>query len=376
MRRYVSILFASSLIATAVASAVPMSAASTVGIKVKPGESIQAAIDGAAVGTEITVLAGTYPEQLLIKTSGLRIVGKGAKLVPPKSPKRNECTDVTRTGPPDKAVAADAGICILGGVTFGEFDSVLTHRPAKLTGQRITGVSIVGLSIADFATGIIIAGADAATIEDVTILKAQAYGALAANATNTAYVGNTVTNGPETIAVTGLCAEASNGSSFRKNLVSGFVNGLCISSSKIKVTGNTLRENHFGIYVDAGMSNIEIRNNKILDNARKDPAPIPTGVGVLIDGATNVRLVANTIKGNVGDNAASFGGMGAGGVLIVDHEGPPDAFVSSNVVATDNKFSSNGKGKTSADVWIVSKGKGFSFKKNSGCLTSNPVGLC
>ncbi len=345
-------------------------------VTVRPGQSIQSAIDNAAPGSTIALRAGVYREQLVIKMSGLRLVGNGATLEAPTTLTPNACTDVTRVGPPDGGVSTDAGICVVGDVTFGDFDPVLTHRPATLNGTRISHVSISGLTISGFGTGIIIAGAEKTTIEGVAISKAESYGILAANAPKTSYVRNKVMNGPNTIAAIGMCIEGSPGSDLRLNEVSGYIVGLCISSSKVKVTANHVHDNHMGIYIDPGFSDIGLIENKITRNTRQDPAPLPTGIGVAIDGASDVRLIGNTISGNIADNRADFGGLGAGGLVIFDHEAPPPRFMSSNVVAKGNRFANNGDGQASADVWLASQGTGMLFTRNPGCLTSSPAGLC
>ncbi len=242
-------------------------------VTVKPGQSIQAAIDSAQAGSTIVVRAGVYREQLVIKTSGLRLVGTGAKLEAPATLIRNACTDVTRIGPPDKGVSTDAGICVVGEVTFGEFDPVLSHRPATMNGNRISGVSISGLTISGFGTGVIIAGADNTTIAGVSIFKAQSYGVLATNAPKTSYLRNKIVNGPSTIASIAMCVEAPSNSDLRLNEVSGYVVGLCISSSKVKVMANHVHDNHMGIYVDPGMSGIGLIENKVVNNTRSDPTP-------------------------------------------------------------------------------------------------------
>ena len=49
-------------------------------VVVRPGESIQAAVDAADPGQTITVLAGTYRENVAITKDGIRLRGRGARL--------------------------------------------------------------------------------------------------------------------------------------------------------------------------------------------------------------------------------------------------------------------------------------------------------
>jgi pectin methylesterase-like acyl-CoA thioesterase len=57
---------------------------------VRPGQSIQAAIDMANPGDRILVPPGTYAEQLTIDKDGIDLIGLGATLVPPASAAHNE----------------------------------------------------------------------------------------------------------------------------------------------------------------------------------------------------------------------------------------------------------------------------------------------
>ncbi len=96
----------------------------------------------------------------------------------------------------------------------------------------------------------------------------------------------------------------------------------------------------------------------------------------MVDGASDVQLTGNMLSGNIADNRVDFGGLGAGGLVIMDHEVPPPQFVATKVVAKGNRFLNNGDGEGSADIWLASKGTGMSFKNNPGCSTSYPAGLC
>jgi hypothetical protein len=78
-------------------------------IVVKPGESIQAAVDAASPGTTIVVRCGAYAENVQITTDRIKPRGLGARLVPPAEPAPNECS----FGEP-----ANDGICAVGQLEF------------------------------------------------------------------------------------------------------------------------------------------------------------------------------------------------------------------------------------------------------------------
>ena len=87
---------------------------------VKAGESIQAAIDSAQPGRMVVVEAGTYAEQLTVTNDGLRVVTKGAVLVPPSTMAQNTCSGLAG---PD----TEAGICVTG-QDIKLADCVVEHR--------------------------------------------------------------------------------------------------------------------------------------------------------------------------------------------------------------------------------------------------------
>ena len=185
-----------------------------------------------------------------------------------------------------------------------------------------------------------------------------------------------IRNDPGTVAPIGLCVEGSPHSTLQFNEVSGYINGLCLSSSHVKAEKNNLHDNHFGIYVDPGVSDVTIRDNKIVNNNRDEGFPLPSGIGIFVEGASDVRITANTITGNAGDNA-QFGDIGSGSVVIVDHIDPPPAVNSAKVIVNNNRFAGNGNGtgKPAADVWLASNGTGMSFVSNGTSCATNTGGI-
>jgi hypothetical protein len=345
-------------------------------IKVKAGQSIQAAINAAQPGTTIRVGPGTYKEQLVISKNGIRIVGNRATLAAPAAFTANVCTDVAKLGPPlPTSPAADAGICIIGDVTFNDYDPFFGNKTVNTISRSVTGVSVSGLRISGFGVGVIIAGAERTKISKNTIGGSDSFATLALNSPNTTEEYNTASNGPTTIAGIGMCAQHSPGLLWHENDLSGFITGLCISTSYATVVENRLHDNHFGIQVDPGENHITIRGNHVYDNRRIDPFPIgiPTGIGILIAGH-DVLVEDNKVTGNYADNVAIIGEPFAGGILVADSPGPPGhESTVSNVIVRDNHLSDNG------DVVLVlyspSGGSGNVFTNND-CTSSLPAGLC
>lgn len=337
-------------------------------IVVTPGGSVQDAIDRAGPGTTVVVRRGVYAEHLLIRTDGLRLLGEGARLVPPADAAPNVCTGIT--GSEDAPV--HAAVCVAGDVDLGTFDPILGHRPVAVNRRPVTGVTVQGITVEGAANAVVIAGGDGARIEDVRVDGARDYGLLAAASPRTVYRENRVENGTGAIAGIGMCVEGSPGSVVERNAVTGFVVGVCVSSSTVTVRRNVVRRNHFGIYLDPGYGDIVVRQNLVTDNTRDDGVPMPSGIGIYVDASHDVRIEGNTVTGNVGDNLAGFG-MGAGGVVVTDN--PWLGVVAHDVVVTGNTMRDNGDGTTSADLWSTATGTGLAFDGNR-CRTSSPAGLC
>ncbi len=363
-------------IATALASvalaAVPAHPASAAGPPmVQPGESIQAAIDSATPGSVVRVAPGRYAEQLVINTDGIQLRGDGVILVPPSTLESNACTGIAVLGPPTAdGPPADAGICIVGDVTPGPFDEFYSHRPMAEVRDRVADVKVQGFSIEGFGVGVLIAGGDNVTIHSTSVSGADAFGMLATSSPNTRYLGNLVRNGPDTVAGIGLCQAQSDGGRFVDNHVAGFVVGLCLSSSHLLVTGNRATDNHFGIFVDPGTHDTVIADNELVDNRRVDPFPIgvPTGFGLLIEGAQRVTVRGNTITGNFADN----GDLGSGGLVAVDSSAEQTI---DGLDVRNNTITGNGDGTIGADVIIFSQSTNLRVRHNT-CDVSFGVEAC
>ena len=95
---------------------------------VRPGQSIQAAIDVAHPGDRILVRPGTYAEQLTIDKDGIDLIGLGATLVPPPFAAQNECSGLA--GP-----RTEAGICLHGSASTWRTMWSSIGRSCRWTGR-------------------------------------------------------------------------------------------------------------------------------------------------------------------------------------------------------------------------------------------------
>src|SRR2546421_12856583 len=137
-------------------------------IVVRPGQSIQKAIDSAPAGSTIVVKAGVYKEVVQITTDRITLRGSDGDhgktvLQSPTGPPSNPCS------PP----FGPTGICVLGQLT-----------PQGQVTRPVTGDKIVGLTVQDFAgSGVFGFGTDRLTVKDVTALRNAGYGIARFNST-------------------------------------------------------------------------------------------------------------------------------------------------------------------------------------------------
>ncbi len=147
-------------------------------VVVRPGESIQAAIDRAPAYGTVVVSNGTYAENLLV-TKPVTVVGDDVTLVPPETPRPNACL----TSPEDRL----PGFCILGDITI----------PGPETTPIINGylddVRIVGLRVTGFpGNGVFAYATDHLVVTGTELDHNGKDGAISLAGHRTTYSGNRV----------------------------------------------------------------------------------------------------------------------------------------------------------------------------------------
>lgn len=354
------------------APAAALPARQTPTVVVASGQSIQAAIDAAAPGTRVVVGPGTFAEQLTITKNGIQLVGYHATLVPPATVSTNTCSGIAVLGPPvADSAPAQAGICVAGDVVVGPFDEVLGHRGIDQVRAEVTGVRITGLAVKGFGVGVIVAGGRHTRLKHLRVSGVDPYGLLATSSPGTRYIENTVTNGPDTVSTIGMCQARSDGGQFTGNVVSGFIIGLCLSSSDLTVRNNRITGNQIGVFVDPGYHDITVAKNVISDNRRVQPfpVPVPTGIGVLVLGAHHLTIEHNRISDNAFDNGPDD--VSAGIVLFDAGE----TLLAHDITVRRNWLSDNGAGALGADLINLASGAGLVFSGNR-CDTSIGGSYC
>lgn len=335
-----------------VAPSVPAAAAG--GHVVRPGQSIQAAVDAAQPGDIIVVRPGTYRESVLITTPGLTLRGSGDRTVikPGASGNRTE----------NACAKAGNGICVLG------------------TAQNtVDDVSIRSLTVSGFAeSGVWASWTDGLEVRSVTAASNGVWGIAQQRSTRSDLRHNTArSNGDAGIFVANSVDEEggatdTGGTRVRGNTLTD--NRIGFTARRVRnlmVNDNTFTANCSGVFVvgDEGTPQagaMTIRSNRITENnkfcAATERLPAIQGSGIVLTGTESTEVRSNVIRDNVGATPLS------GGVVLFK------SFVGAK--NTDNTISGNTVlGNQPADLANQDTGTGNRFTGNV-CTTSAPAGMC
>jgi parallel beta-helix repeat protein len=329
-------------------------------IVVRPGQSIQKAVDSAPAGSTIVVKAGVYKESVQITTDRITLRGSDgdhAKTViqPPTVPPSNPCSQFF--GP--------TGVCVLGTLTAQQQVS----RP-------VTGDTIERLTVQDFAgNGVFGFGTDRLTVSHVTALRNGGYGIARFDSTRSRIADNIARDSAEAAIYVGDSLNAET--TVVDNLVTGSGIGLFVRDS----TGVTVEENratgscvgilalNTGTGKTAGGS-YRLRENVVTENNKACPAtegPATSGLGIVLAGTHDVRVEDNRVLRNQRSGESP---LGSGGIAVVTTKDMGGADPVNNTVvenrALDNK---------PFDILYDGTGTGNRFVENR-CRTSKPSGLC
>ena len=321
-------------------------------LTVRPGESIQEAVDAASAGDKIVVLSGVYRESVVIRKSGIALQGIKAVIKPPATPPSGE--------PP---CFAPSGICVLGRVNF----------EAGEVSRYVKNVSVSGFTVRNFeGFGIIALGAQNASFFKNRAFNNGEYGIAAFFSTGTRIVSNVTGNDGEAGIYVGSSPRAN--ATIAGNDTYGNALGIFIRDARYgKIFGNHVHDNCVGMQFLADApgpaGNFHVSHNKVVNNTRSCPAveeegaPPLSGVGIALIGAQGVKIYANHIFGNVPSGPTAL----RGGVVVVRGIGgtPP----------RNNTVIKNTILKNRPDIFWDESGSGNRFEANV-CKTSKPSGLC
>jgi hypothetical protein len=330
---------------------------------VKPGQSIQKAIDGAKRGDKIIVEAGEYHEQLTITKDGIKLIGHGAILLPPKEGyKTNFCTGLSKSFEPPLGDNTDteAGICIYGkGFELLPYERALQHRKIKTVGEYIDHVVVRGFEIRNFTgENIALIGGRNTYIAHNKLLDGAQYGFLTVGSTGTKAEKNIVTS--STLSFIALCMDDKADAVFKDNNVSNYYIAFCTQTPGGLIKRNTATNVCFGPFVDPGIIGARVIENTISNRSVYCP-PDFGGVGIAVLGAVNTLVERNVFEN------FSYNGTGLG-VYVSDDP-------VSGAKAQGNLFRKNVLRGNDLDIFNNATATDNVFSGNE-CAASLPVGLC
>jgi hypothetical protein len=325
-------------------------------LHVAPGQPIQAAVDSAHPGQVVIVEAGTYAEQVTIQTDGIKLIGKGAILVPPSQPVENACSGLAGPG-------TEAGIC-LEGEDIELADYVQEHRKVLSVGRAVHDVLVTGFEVKGFSgLDIAVLGGQDCKVTGNTLYDGAQYGCLTVGSKNTLVDANKVTSTGDLLFI-GICMDDMSDVHVTNNDISNYAIGLCVQTNGAFVHGNDVSNSCVGAFVDPGVLGAQVSNNHISSPNPICPSIPDLGVlGVIISGASNTLVKQNIIEGltaNGVNNATAVA------VIIIDDPG-------TGTPASDNIVVENILRNNDFDIFVNTTGTGNVIEGNQ---CSTPAELC
>lgn len=290
---------------------------------VKPGQSIQAAIDRAKTNGWVFVLPGTYHETA-DATNGLNIT-KGVNLIGLSTPWKKvvlENSGGQRNG--IVAVPAEHTDCMSCHSTLAPPFSLLPDVDANsmVDAPTIYGLTVTGITIQDFTNnGLFARGVDGFLFADVHSVGNKNYGIFPVSSKNGLITKCSAVGADDS----GIWVETSQNVKVTHNLVEGNVNGFEVSNSEdVLLAKNEVRGNTIGMAilflpdifpVRGDARRITVRDNHVHDNNKENSAregailsTVPKGTGIL-----NVGVDDSVFEGNLVENNDFIG------IALVDY---------------------------------------------------------
>ncbi|MFI2757387.1 nitrous oxide reductase family maturation protein NosD [Streptomyces echinatus] len=367
-KRHIAYLATTATLAGAFLGTTPASAAHRT-LVVRPGESIQKAVNAARSGDTVLVLAGTYRESVTVKTPGLTLRGVGPDTVlrPPRktksaAPGRTESAPRPKKSSPTCRQAGN-GICVIGGKNKALPD--VTVSDLRVTGYTKTGVWSMGT--------------DRLAVKRVTADHNGQWGIADEHSTRAVFRNNTARdNGDAGLFLANTVtaekgATNSKGTRVSENLVEGNRIGITVRRLRnLSVAHNRISGNCAGLFVvgdenkpktgDLTVSyNVVERNNKYCPKTAR--LPYLKGSGIVLTGTEKAVVTQNMVTGHSGKSPLS------GGIVLFK------SFVGAK--SERNRIAGNSlSGNSPADLVNQETTKSANAFDSNFCRSSKPSGLC
>jgi nitrous oxidase accessory protein NosD len=275
-----------------------VSAAGAATVVVRPGQSIQAAVDAAAPGSKIVVMPGTYhetgwPHAVAVTKGDIQLVAR---------PRKNHPVVIERTGNQENGVWVSPSDTLLAD------DAELP--PCGVSGERVHDFRIEGFTVRGFpGYGIFLACVDGFTIRRNTAVEDETYSIFPIRSSDGRVTHNTAAG-----ALTDACIYVGQSEDVvvDHNRASDCQIGFQLENTRnVRMQRNRSTDNTAGLIVDViadhqttiAADNV-VSHNLFADNNRPNSGPgsetgdIVPGIGVVIDGADSTEFSHNVIKGN------------------------------------------------------------------------------
>ncbi|MFG2636627.1 nitrous oxide reductase family maturation protein NosD [Streptomyces sp. NPDC048362] len=353
-KRHITYLACATALLGSLVGTTPASAAHRVHV-VRPGQSIQKAVNAAQAGDTVLVTAGTYHESVTVKTPGLTLRGMGQRTVIRPAGKSAKASA--------RCLEGGNGICVVG---------------AK--NKALTDVTVADLTVSGFArTGLWSIGTDRLTVERVTADDNGQWGIAQEHSTRGLFRENTARRNGDAglFLANNVTAEEgaadTRGTVIARNRLEDNRIGITVRRLRnLTVARNEVTGNCAGVFV-VGDENkpragaLTISGNRVERNnkycAKTARLPYLKGSGIVLTGTEKTLVTRNTVTGHSGKSPLS------GGIVLFK------SFVgarSEQNRITDNHLENN----SPADLVNQEAAKsGNAFDANS-CRVSKPAGLC
>ena len=289
---------------------VPAAAAAAAGttIVVNPGQSIQAAVNQAQPGDTVLVKPGVYHQAVHIRTDGITLRGSGdflggTVIKPPATPPHNLCSSPHVFGP--------TGVCILAKKVNQKNGDIIT----PVYDDTVTGLYVTGFA----SNGVFGYGTYGLTVQRVKAVNDGFYGISRFESTKTLFANDTAIGNNEAGFYVGDSPNAAT--VVRDNVTQGNSLGIFVRHARgVTVMNNRATGNCQGVLVlddgqPGGAGNAVVQSNSVFRNNKFCPAneeaPPLQGGGILLVGATQTKVISNSVKGNQGTQ------FNSGGIVVV-----------------------------------------------------------
>ncbi|MGW5099794.1 right-handed parallel beta-helix repeat-containing protein [Streptomyces sp. NPDC004100] len=323
---------------------------------VRPGHSIQKAVNAAQPGDTVLVLAGTYHESVVVDTPWVTLRGVGARTVVKPA--------ATKTGKVANTCAQHGdGICVLG-----------TKK------KNVEGVTVADLKVTGFShAGVFGMATDSLTVRRVQAVDNKVWGIATERSVHSLLRENQARrNGDAGLFLANTINEEggaynSGATRVERNRLENNRIGVTVRRLRnLTVSDNTITGNCGGIFVVGDENkpqggNLTVASNDVVENnkycAKTARLPVIQGSGIVLTGAEKTRVTGNHVAGNRGKSPLS------GGIVLFK------SMVGAKGV--NNRIDRNTlENNAPADLVNTEPAKSNNVFERNSCRASKPAGLC